>query len=162
MPTNKNETDWTGHEFVMTREFDAPRNLVFQAWTDPKHVAQWWGPGGFTNPVCEWDARPGAKIYNVMRGPNGQEYPMGGEFREVTPPEKLVFTCGPLNPQGKMLFEFLHDVTFTEKDGKTKMTLRSKVLWTTPEAGRYIGGFEMGMESSLERLEEHLKRGRQS
>ena len=59
--------DYIGREFVITREFDAPRELVFQAWTDPKHLAEWWGPRGFTNPVCQWDARPGGKIYDVMR-----------------------------------------------------------------------------------------------
>jgi uncharacterized protein YndB with AHSA1/START domain len=152
----KGEKDWTGHEFVMTRVFDAPRELVFQAWTDPKHLAQWWGPRGFTNPVCEWDARPGGKIYDVMRAPNGQDFPMGGEFREIVPPEKLVILCGALDEKGKLLFEFLHTVTFAEEKGKTKMTLHSRVLKTTPDANKYIGGFEMGMGSSLERLAELL------
>jgi uncharacterized protein YndB with AHSA1/START domain len=88
MATTQSKKDWTGHEFVMMREFDAPRELVFQMWTDPKHLAQWWGPGGFTNPVCKWDARSGGKIYDVMRAPNGQDFPMGGQFREIVPPEK--------------------------------------------------------------------------
>ena len=150
--------DFTGREFVITREFDAPRELVFKAWTDPKHLAQWWGPKGFTNPVCEWDARPGGKIYDVMRAPNGADFPMGGEFREITPPERLVFSCGALDEKGKLLFEFVHDVTFTERNGKTKLTLRSRVTMTTAEANKYIGGFEMGMTLSLERLAEHLSR----
>jgi len=110
-PTKAPE-DYAGREFVITREFDAPRELVFQAWTDPKHLAQWWGPKGFTNPVCEWDARPGGKIYDVMRAPNGAEHPMSGEFREIDPPERLVFSCGALDENGELLFEFLHDVTF--------------------------------------------------
>jgi uncharacterized protein YndB with AHSA1/START domain len=152
----KGEKDWTGHEFVMTRVFDAPRELVFKAWTDPKHLAQWWGPRGFTNPVCEWDARPGGKIYDVMRAPNGTDYPMGGEFREIVPPEKVVILCGALDEKGKLLFEILHTVTFAEEKGKTKMTLLSRVLKTTPGADKYIGGFEGGMGSSLERLEELL------
>src|SRR5258708_24804004 len=71
-----------GKEFGITREFDAPRELVFKAWTDPKHLAQWWGPRGFTNPVCEWDARPGREIYVVIRAPNGEPYPMGGQVLE--------------------------------------------------------------------------------
>ena len=152
----KSEKDWTGHEFIITREFDAPRELVFQAWTDPKHLAQWWGPRSFTNPVCEWDVRPGGKIYDVMRAPNGADFPMGGEFREIVPPEKVVIMCGALDEKGKMLFEFLHTVTFAEVKGKTKMTLRSRVLKTTPDANKYIGGFEEGMGSSLEKLEELL------
>jgi uncharacterized protein YndB with AHSA1/START domain len=156
MAAKTKEKDYTGTEFVIIREFSAPRELVFKAWTDPKQLAQWWGPRGFTNPVCEWDVRPGGKIYDVMRGPNGADYGMGGEFREIVPPEKLSFICGALDDKGKMIFEFLHDVTFTEKDGKTKLVLRSRVLRTTADANKYIGGFEMGMTQSLERLDELL------
>jgi uncharacterized protein YndB with AHSA1/START domain len=149
--------DCTGREFVIIHEFAAPRGLVFQAWTDPKHLAQWWGPRGFTNPVCEWDARPGREIYVVMRAPNKARYPMGGEFREVVAPEKLVFTSGALDETGEMLFEFLHTATFTEEKGKTKLTLRSRVTKTTDEANKYIGGFEAGMTQSLEKLDEFLE-----
>jgi uncharacterized protein YndB with AHSA1/START domain len=146
--------DYAGREFVIPREFDAPRELVFQAWTDPKHLAQWWGPKGFTNPVCEWDARPGNAIHVVMRAPDGTEYPMGGEFREIVAPERLVFTSGAMDEKGNLLFEFLHTVTFIERKGKTALTIRSCVLKTTAEANKYIGGFEAGMTQSLERLAE--------
>jgi uncharacterized protein YndB with AHSA1/START domain len=159
MPAKTKEKDYTGTEFVIIREFSAPRELVFKAWTDPKQLAQWWGPRGFTNPVCEWDVRPGGKIYDVMRGPNGADYGMGGEFREIVPPEKLSFVCGALDDKGKLIFEFLHDVTFTEKDGRTKLVLHSRVLRTTADANKYIGGFEMGMTQSLERLDELLTPG---
>lgn len=145
-----------GKVFVFTRELAAPRELVFQAWTEAKHLAQWWGPKGFTNPVCEWDARPGGKIYDVMRAPNGTDFPMGGEFREIVTPERLVFSCGALDEQGKLLFEFLHTVTFAEQSGKTKLTIQSRVTMTTPEANHYIRGFEMGMTLSLERLARQL------
>ena len=148
----KSADDFSSREFVITREFDAPRELVFKAWTDPKHLAQWWGPKGFTNPVCEWDARPGGKIYDVMRAPNGMDYPMGGEFREIVPPERLVLMCGALDAKGNFLFEFLHTATFTERNGKTTLTLNSRVIKTTAEANKYIGGFETGMTLSLERL----------
>jgi uncharacterized protein YndB with AHSA1/START domain len=149
--------DFLGREFIIEREFDAPRELVFAAWIDPKHLAQWWGPRGFTNPVCEWDARPGGKIYDVMRAPNGVDFPMGGQFLEIAPPERLVFTCGALDEKGKMLFEFKHTALFTELDGKTKLTLRSVVTMTTPDANKYIGGFETGMSLSLERLTDLLR-----
>jgi uncharacterized protein YndB with AHSA1/START domain len=152
----KAAADFTGREFVITREFAAPRELVFKAWTDPRHLAQWWGPTGFTNPVCEWDARPGGKIYDVMRAPNGTDHPMGGVFHEIVAPVKLVFSCGALDEKGEMLFEFLHTAAFAERNGKTKLTLRSRVTMTTAEASKYIGGFEMGMTLSLERLAEHL------
>ncbi len=151
--------DYAGRQFVITREFDAPRELVFQAWTDPKQLAQWWGPKGFTNPVCEWDARPGGKIHDVMRAPNGTDYPMGGKFREIVPPERLVLMCGALDADGKLLFEFLHTATFTERNGKTKLTLSSRVIKTTAEANKYIGGFETGMTLSLERLANLVQTG---
>ena len=153
MRTNiKSADNFSGREFVITREFTAPRELVFRAWTDPNQLAQWWGQKGFTNPVCEWDARPGGKIHDVMRAPNGMEHPMGGEFREIVPPERLVLMCGALDANGKFLFEFLHTATFTERNGKTKLTLVSRVLKTTAEADKYINGFEAGMTQSLERL----------
>jgi uncharacterized protein YndB with AHSA1/START domain len=152
MKKNKAPEDYLGREFIITREYKAPRELVFETWTDPKHIAQWWGPKGFTNPVCEWDARPGKPIYVVMRGPNGVDYPMGGEFREVTAPEKLVFTSGAMDTNRKMLFEFLHTVTLAEHNRGTKLTIKSIVIKTTPEASMYIGGFEAGMTQSLERL----------
>jgi uncharacterized protein YndB with AHSA1/START domain len=151
--------NFIGREFIITREFDAPCELVFQAWTDPKHLAQWWGPHGFTNPVCEWDVRLGGKIYDVMRAPNGERYPMGGEFREIVAPEKLIFACGALDETGELLFEFLHNVTFIEWNGKTKITIQSRVTKTTAGADKYIGGYEMGMNSSLEKLEELLRKG---
>jgi uncharacterized protein YndB with AHSA1/START domain len=153
---NKATEDYAGREFVITREFDAPRELVFKAWTDSKHLAQWWGPRGFTNPVCEWDARPGHAIHVVMRAPNGADYPMGGEFREIVAPERLVFTSGALDEKGDLLFEFLHIVTFVERGGKTMLTILSRVVKTTAEANKYIGGFEAGMTQSLVRLAEHL------
>ena len=69
--------DYLGQEFLITREFDAPRELVFKAWTDPKHLAQWWGPRGFTNPVCEWDLRPARKFMSSCAHPTGTDYPDG-------------------------------------------------------------------------------------
>jgi uncharacterized protein YndB with AHSA1/START domain len=157
MPTKtKAKEDYLGKEFVIKREFDAPRELVFKAWTEAKHLAQWWGPRGFTNPVCEWDARPGKAIHVVMRAPNGTDYAMGGKFREIVAPERLVFTSGALDEKGKLMFEFLHTVTFVERKGKTMLTIRSRVIKTTAEASKYIGGFEAGMTQSLVRLAEHL------
>src|SRR5687768_8662741 len=81
-----------GREFVFKRVFDAPRELVFRVWTDPEHVAQWWGPHGFTNPVCIWDARPGNAIRLDMTAPDGSVNVIGGTFEQVVPPERLVFT----------------------------------------------------------------------
>jgi len=148
--------DYTGEEFVVARQFVAARALVFQAWTEARHLAQWWGPRGFTNPVCQWNAQPGHLIHVVMRAPNGADYPMGGEFREIVAPERLVFTSGALDDKGNLLFEFLHTITFVERKGKTTLTIKSRVIKTTTDANKYIGGFEAGMKQSLEKLANHL------
>ncbi|HMD55276.1 MAG TPA: SRPBCC domain-containing protein, partial [Phycisphaerae bacterium] len=79
-------------DFVITRVLSAPRELVFKAWTDPRHMAQWWGPHHFTNSVCEMDVRPGGAYRIVMRSPDGIEYPINGVFREIAAPERLVMT----------------------------------------------------------------------
>ena len=148
-----------GREFIITREYDAPRELVWQACTEARHLARWWGPRGFSAPVCQWDARPGNKIHVVMRAPNGTDYPMGGEFHEVAPPERLVTTTGALDAEGRLLFEIRHTLTLAERHGRTKLTMHSRVVRTTPGAGQYIGGFEAGMTQSLERLADVLKAG---
>jgi uncharacterized protein YndB with AHSA1/START domain len=145
------------HEVVITRVLDAPCELVWKAWTDPKHLAQWWGPKGFTNPVCEWDAKPGSAIYVVMRGPNGVDYPMGGAFREIVEPERLVFTSGALDEKGNLLFELLHTITFAERAAKTTLTVRSHVIKSTPKAAQYLVGYEAGMTQSLEQLAKLLQ-----
>jgi len=75
---------------VITRIFQAPRELVFRAWTDPRHVAQWWGPKNFTAPSIKIDFRKGGKFLYCMRAPDGQEYWNGGEFLEVEAPKRIV------------------------------------------------------------------------
>jgi len=144
------------NEIVITRVFNAPRALVYQAWTNPVHLARWWGPRGFTNPRCEMDVRPGGIIRINMRAPNGTVYPMAGIYLELIEPEQITFTSGALDEKGTQLFEFLHVVHFSEKNGKTTLTIRSRVVKTTPEAAKYIGGFEAGMTQSLEKLAEDL------
>ena len=144
------------HELVVTRVFDAPRELVFKAWTDPKIVAQWWGPHRFTNPVCELDPRPGGAIRIHMRGPDGTVYPMTGVYQEVVEPERIVFTSAALDASGNAMFEVLTTVTFAEEGGKTKQILRTRVIKSTPEAPRYLAGMEAGWTQSLERLTAYL------
>jgi uncharacterized protein YndB with AHSA1/START domain len=143
-------------ELVLTRVFDAPRELVFKAWTDPKQVAQWWGPRGFTNPVCDLDVRPGGAIRIHMRGPEGTVYPMTGVYQEVVEPERLVFTSAALDADGNPMFEVLTTVTFAEQGGKTKQIMRARVINTTAQAAPYIAGMEQGWTQSLERLAESL------
>jgi len=143
-------------ELVLTRVFDAPRELVFKAWTDPKQVAKWWGPHRFTNPVCDLDVRPGGAIRIHMRGPDGTVYPMTGVYNEVVEPERLVFTSAALDADGNPMFEVLTTVTFAEQNGKTKQTMRARVIKTTTHAAPYLKGMEAGWTQSLERLAESL------
>jgi len=145
-----------GVEVKLTRVFDAPRRLVFQVWTDPKHVAQWWGPRGFSNPRCEWEARTGGAIHIDMRGPDGRIYPMTGTFQEVLEPERLVFTSSALDEAGHPLFEVETTVTFAERGGKTSLTMQARVVKSTAGAMQYIQGMEAGWTQSLERLEAYV------
>jgi len=146
----------TDREVVITRVFNAPRSVVFKAWTDPKHVAQWWGPHGFTNPVCELDVRPGGAIRIHMRGPDGTVYPMTGVNQEIVEPERLVFTAAALDEKGNPLFEVLNTVIFSEQGGKTKLTLQARVVKLTAGAAPYLSGMEAGWTQSLERLEAYV------
>jgi len=129
-------------EFVITREFDAPRDLVFKAWTEPERLAQWWGPKGFTVKVANVDLRPGGMFHYGMVGPDGSE--MWGKFiyREITPPERMVFivsfsdesggtTRHPMAPTWPR--EMLNTVTLTEHGKKTTLTLRSSAYAATEE-----------------------------
>jgi uncharacterized protein YndB with AHSA1/START domain len=140
-------------DLVLTRELNAPRNLVWKAWTDTKHLAQWWGPKGFTNPVCEVDARPGGAILIRMRAPDGRVYLMKATFEEVVAPERLVFLSGAMDEAGNLLFEIRNTVTFAEVAGKTRVTVRAHVVSETAAAPAYLAGMEMGWTQSLERLE---------
>jgi uncharacterized protein YndB with AHSA1/START domain len=143
-------------ELVLTRVFDAPRALVFKAWTDPKQLAQWWGPRGFTNPVCEVDVSPGGAIRIHMRGPDGTVYPMTGIYREIVKPARLVFTGSALDEEGHPLFEVLTTVTFAEQGNKTTVTMHARVVTATAAAAPHIAGMEEGWTQSLQRLGEFL------
>jgi uncharacterized protein YndB with AHSA1/START domain len=142
----------------ISRTFDAPRDLVFTVWTDPKHLAQWWGPHHFTNPRCEIDARPGGAIHIDMRGPDGTVYPMKGEVKEIARPERFVFSSIPIDDKGNVLFEVLTTVTFAERSGKTTVSVNAHVVRTVaPEAAQMLAGMEAGWTQSLERLEEYVR-----
>src|ERR1700761_2916603 len=104
-------------EVTITRVFDAPRALVFAAWTDARHLAQWWGPKGFTNPVCTIDARVGGALRIHMRAPDGNVYPMKGEIREIGPAERLVFPNNSLEADDNAIIDGFTTVTFAEENG---------------------------------------------
>jgi len=149
----KESSEW---DLVLTRVFDAPRELVFRAWTETSHVAQWWGPKGFTNPVCEMDLRAGGKLRIHMRAPDGVVYPMTGVFEEIVAPERLVFVSSALDGDGKSMFDVLNTVSFAEQRGRTELTLRARVINATAQAPQYLKGMQAGWTQSLDRLGEHL------
>jgi uncharacterized protein YndB with AHSA1/START domain len=140
-------------EVTITRLFDAPRALVFRAWTDAAQLAQWWGPKGFTNPVCEFDPRVGGAIRIHMRSPDGAIYPMSGEVREIVPPERLVFTNNALDAAGHAIIEGLTTVTFAAEGGKTRLTLHTRGSAMTEQAVGYLKGMEMGWTQSIDKLQ---------
>jgi uncharacterized protein YndB with AHSA1/START domain len=142
-------------DLVMTRVFDAPRELVFKVWTDPKHLALWWGPRGFTNPVCEVDPRTGGAILIHMRGPDGTVYPMSGVYEEIVRPERLVFLSWVPNKE-KPLFEQRTVVTLTEEGGKTKLTVQVRIIKSTSEAAPMLAGMNEGWKQTLDRLAEYV------
>ena len=141
-------------EISLTRRIAATREIVFAAWTDAKHLAQWWGPKGFANPVCEADARVGGAIRIHMRAPDGVIYPMTGRFLEIDRPHRLVFSTAALDGEGKPMFEVLNTVTFTEIDGRTEISLVARVTNTTAAAPQYLAGMSQGWSQSLDRLAE--------
>ncbi|HTZ72277.1 MAG TPA: SRPBCC domain-containing protein [Candidatus Aquilonibacter sp.] len=121
---------------VITRVFDAPRALVWEAWTNPKYVMQWWGPNGFTAPACEMDFRVGGKFRCCMRTPDGQEFWNGGEYHEIVLHEKIVYSMYFSDSKGNKVepehygieheaIDDAHDVVIFEDfgNGQTKVTL---------------------------------------
>jgi len=142
----------------IVRVFDAPRALVWKCWTDPKMMAQWFGPRGFTSSVPELDARVGGALRIVMHGPDGNDYPMKGVFIEVTPPERLVFSTIALDKDGNHLLEGETSVSFAEHDGKTTLTVKAHAVGRVPIAVQMLAGMEAGWTQSIDKLGELVAR----
>jgi uncharacterized protein YndB with AHSA1/START domain len=156
--TNKSrETTFTtpsDRELVATRVVDAPRRLVWQAWTSPDHVPRWLlGPAGWTMPICEIDLRPGGAWHFVWRKSDGTEMGMRGAYREVRPPERLVHT----ESWGADWPETVNTLVLTEQDGRTTMTCT--VLYPSKEArDKALGtGMKDGWATSYVTLDQHLR-----
>ncbi len=161
-------------EYVVTRVLNAPRKLVWKAFNEPRRMAQWWGPHGFTNPVCEMDVRPGGAYRIVMHSPDGVDYPMKGAYREVVEPERLTMTGDTsehpaewhdllkknLKGGGKPASEFLWTATFAEQGGKTKLTIRMLFESVMVRDAFLKMGMNEGWSQSLERLESLLAKDR--
>jgi uncharacterized protein YndB with AHSA1/START domain len=154
--SNANATTYTtpsDREIAVTRVFDAPRRLVFEAHTKPEHLKNWMlGPDGWTMPVCEIDLRPGGTWHFVWRRADGSEMEMRGVYKEVVPPEKLVST----ESWGGDWPETINTLTLSEQDGKTTLTIT--ILYPSKEARDAVlnTGMKDGMNQSFERLAEYL------
>jgi uncharacterized protein YndB with AHSA1/START domain len=154
-------------DVVITRILDAPRELVWRAWTEAQHFGQWWGPTVFTNPVCTIDLRVGGAYRVVMRSPDGVDYPITGVFQEIKAPERLVMTMdcsehppewhdmlkpgrapGESNPAGIMR----ETVTFAARGARTLLTIHIRMASTEIRDSMVKMGMNEGWSQSLERL----------
>lgn len=138
--------DGQDRELVFTRVFDAPRSVVFRAWTDPEQVAQWWGPQGFSVAFLEMDVRPAGAWRKCMRSPEGSDYWRRGVYREVVEPERLVFTYISDDPESDPDHETIVTVTFADHGAKTLMTFRQAEFESVASRDSHRHGWTSCME----------------
>jgi uncharacterized protein YndB with AHSA1/START domain len=150
---------------VITRVFDAPRELVWRAWTDPEQIVRWWGPKGFTSPAAKVDLRVGGKFMYCMRSPEGQDGWNGGVFREIVPQERIVATVSFMDEHGMRVppaqyglpadwpDEGVAITTFEELDGKTTLTIRFEGI----PAGEMLKNMILGWNEQLDKLAATLR-----
>ncbi len=143
----------TDRTLVLTRLLVAPRSLVFRVWTQPGHLARWWGPDGFTLPTCEMDFRAGGAYRFCMRAPDGSDHWVWGEYREIVEPERLVFTWEREDEPGlRHGLKNLVTVTFAEEDGQTRLTLHHETFQTVADRDDHNDGWTQ----CLNRLISHI------
>lgn len=152
----ENANDTANREMVIERIFDAPCELVWEAWTNPEHVAKWWGPDGFTTTIKKMDFRVGGVWKLVMHGPDGKEYPNSSIFREIVEHERIVFSHGGSSEEGPSA-HFLATWTFENLGNQTRVTMC--LLFDTAEERDLIiqtyGAYEGGKQT-LARLAGYL------
>ncbi|MGD0118643.1 MAG: SRPBCC domain-containing protein [Candidatus Binatus sp.] len=138
---------------VISRIFDAPRSLVFKAWTEPEHMVNWFGPRGFTSKVLKNDLRPGGAYRIHMRGPDGDDHWSQGVFREIVPPERLVMIGSWADADGNPTRpETTLTLLFEDVGGKTRLTLHNAVFESVTARDLHEGGWS----TSLDCLAEYL------
>ncbi len=159
--------DQNRNELTIVRVFDAPRELVWKAWTDEEMFKEWWGPKYFSAPAVKIDFKVGGKYLNVMRGPDGKEFWSTGTYKEIVPMERIVATDSFADEKGNIVpatyyglgesfpMEMLLTVTFEEQDGKTKMTLIHS--GTENISDKDLSNMEQGWNQSFDKLAESLK-----
>lgn len=139
-------------ELVITRLFDAPRHLVFKAWTEPERLMRWWGPRGFTMTFCKMDLRRGGAYRFEMRSPEGTEHRSAGVFQDVVEPERLVLRGAWVDAKGKPGHETVLTLTFADHDGKTMLTLHQAVFESVTARDSHHGGWSSSMDCLAEYL----------
>jgi uncharacterized protein YndB with AHSA1/START domain len=146
-------------ELNMSRVFDAPPEEVFDAWVDSHQLSQWWGPKGFTNPVCELEVRPGGQIYIEMTDASGRVQPLSGVFQVISKHSQLVFTTSSfLGRDDNPGLHCLNTVLFQEDvDGKTRLTLKVILVRSSPIAAQAVKDMRQNWDESLDRLEKVLQ-----
>jgi uncharacterized protein YndB with AHSA1/START domain len=153
----KNSLDLTSDPRAMVgmREFDAPRDLVFAVFTDPKHLAQWWGPNGFTTTTLSFDMRPGGVWRFVMHGPDGRDYQNRITYEEVVPPERIVYRHG--GGEDVEPVQFRQTITFQDLGDRTRIIWRGDFP-SAAERDRVIKeyGADSGLVQTLSRLADYL------
>jgi uncharacterized protein YndB with AHSA1/START domain len=137
---------------VLIRVFAAPRALVFRAWTEPERAALWWAPRGFEILSCEMDVRPGGSWRMTLRAPGGTIHVKQGIYREITPPERLVFTWKWLDPARVAGHETIVTVSFEEQSGGTRLTLRQAVF----ETAEIRDDHHTGWSGCMDRFAEYI------
>lgn len=140
-------------EIQMTRVFDAPRDLVFEAHSSAEHMKRWWGPRKYEVVNAEVDFRPGGKWRIVHRGPDGQDYGFHGEYREIVPPERITWTFEFEGAPGQVAVE---TVRLDEEDGKTTLTVTSVAPSKEARDAVLESGMTEGAAETWDRLEEYL------
>jgi uncharacterized protein YndB with AHSA1/START domain len=158
-------TDTQQPEVVITRDFNAPREEVWKALTDPNWLKQWWGPRNFTAPVIQNDLRVGGKYLYCMRSPDGKEYWSTGNFRKIDVPKRLVYTDSFSDEKGNVVsptyngfrpdfpIETLVDITLEDQKGKTRLTLK----WYNPPFEKDRSDAIVGWNESLDKMAEFLE-----
>ena len=141
-------------EIVMTRVFDAPRDLVFEAHSSCEHLSRWWGPRRYEITSCEMDFRPGGAWRIVHRGPDGEEYGFRGEYREIVRPERIVWTFEFEGMPGSVSVETM---TLEEHDGKTTFTATSVYRSVQERDAMLQSGMEEGAAETMDRLDDYLE-----
>jgi uncharacterized protein YndB with AHSA1/START domain len=147
------------HKAVITRIIDAPREMVFKAWIDPKQLSQWWSPRGFTNPVCEVTPKVGGVIRIHMSHPQFPDHWMVGKFKEIKEPEKLVFQNNAVLGKdgiGEPSLEGTTTVTFEDVNGKTRLTVIAVLHKMAPGMEGAAAGMNEGWNQSIDKLVEFL------